>query len=122
MFSDPGVALASRSSSSGLGPRFEAVVEPGALPRGERLAEPAGLCGAVSWPGTDSPPAIPPDDGSDGENILDMPDNELMLARPDDTLALPVSTFRHLLGGANADGPSGLNAPNGRRGSKGWRN
>lgn len=123
MFSEPGVAFVSRSSSSGVGPLLlpADVTEPGGFPGGERLAEPAGLCGAISWfVVPDRPPVpTPPDDGNEGENIFDIPDREPMLASPDETLVFPVSTLRHLLGGAKADGPSGLNALNGRRGSNG---
>lgn len=81
-----------------------------ALPGGDRLVDPAGLCGASSGP--PGPPAT--DVGNEGENMFEMLDRELILGKPEDTVELPVSTLRHLPGGAKADGPGGgLNALNG---------
>ena len=137
MFSEPGVAFASRSSSSGVVPRFG--TEPVPVPVGDRLVEPAGLCGATSCPvAALAPPPTPPtpptppmlddapetettapplaDDNDDGENMFDMLESEPILGKPDPaTGPFPVSTFKHLLGGAKADGPRGLNPPNGKR-------
>lgn len=128
VFSEPGVALASRSSSSGVAPRFGTEPVP-PVPVGERLAEPAGLCGPpTSWPAAATAAAAaaaapetdttapPPAPGSDvGENIFDMLESEPMLGRPPfpGTAPFPVSTLRHLLGGANADGTSGRKPPKG---------
>lgn len=113
MFSDPGVALASRSSSSGGVPRLgamEPTTVPVVLPGGDRLVDPAGLCGASS-----EPPGPPETDvGNEGENIFEILESEPILGKPEDTVELPVSTLRHLPGGAKADGPGGgLNALNG---------
>lgn len=70
---------------------------------------------------TTAPPLA--EDKDEGENMLDMLERELILGRPEpETGPFPVSTFRHLLGGANAEGPMGLNPPNGKRWSNGWRN
>lgn len=137
VFSDPGVAFASRSSSSGVVPRLG--TEPVPVPVGDRLVEPAGLCGATSCaaaalapPPTPPTPPTPPmladapetettapplaEDNDEGENMFDMLDNEPILGKPEPvTGPFPVSTFRHLLGGAKADGPRGLNPPNGKR-------
>lgn len=131
------MAFASRSSSSGVVPRFG--TEPVPVPVGDRLVEPAGLCGATSCPAVAlAPPPTPPtpptppmlddapetettapplaDDNDDGENMFDMLDSEPILGKPDPaTGPFPVSTFKHLLGGAKADGPKGLNPPNGKR-------
>lgn len=137
MFSDPGVALASRSSSSGVAPRFGTEPVP-AVPVGDRLAEPAGLCGPpTSWPAAATAAAAaaaapetdttapPPAPGRDvGENMFDMLESEPMLGRPPfpGTAPFPVSTLRHLLGGANADGTRGRKPPKGSLWSSGCRN
>lgn len=67
-------------------------------------------------PDTDTTALPPAEDNDDGENMFDMLEREPILGSPElVTGPFPVSTFKHLLGGAKADGPRGLNPPNGKR-------